>query len=76
MNPIDPGGAYIDSPQRMLVLAMMFMLAVALLMLSNHFWRGPKPAWRAAKSARSITDGANPRSIPVPNLTPDANAVR
>ena len=45
MAPTDTVDLYADSPERMLVLSILFLFAVALLILSNR--RGAKPAYVA-----------------------------
>jgi hypothetical protein len=45
MAPTDTVNLYADSPERMLVLSILFLLAVALLILSNRW--GAKPVYAA-----------------------------
>ena len=53
MTPIDTVNLYADSPERMLVLSILFLFAVALLILSNRW--GTKPVYVATPSSQRST---------------------
>jgi len=51
MNPIDPANQYADSPERMLYLSILLLVAIAIFMLSNKRWGKKSNLQRAAPSA-------------------------
>jgi hypothetical protein len=57
----DPASTYADSPERMLVLAILFMFAVALLILSSHYM---------SRLGRSVAPAARPLTPAAPKLEP------
>jgi hypothetical protein len=51
MNPNDPANLYADSPDRMLYLSILLLVAIVLLVLWNHTWGKKSSARPAAPSA-------------------------
>ena len=73
MNPIDPGSLYADSPERMLYLSILLLVAVALLILSSKRWSKKSDVQRAAPSAQ-LPSGAQPDQKPWPQwVGPEQN---
>ena len=66
MNPSDPASLYADSPERMLYLSILFLFAVALLILSNQRWGKKSGVQRAAPSAE-LPARTQPSQEPLPH---------
>ena len=73
MNPTDPANLYADSPERMLYMSILLLVAVALLILSNQRW-GKKSDWQRAAPSAELPSGTQPNLKPWPPLVrPEAS---
>jgi hypothetical protein len=64
MNPIDPANQYADSPERMLYMSILLLVAVAIFMLSSKRWGKKSEVERAAPSAQLPSGtGAEPEAV-------------
>lgn len=65
MNPIDQADLYADSPERMLYLSILLVVALALLVLYNHASR-KKSSVRPAAPSAELPSATKPDQIPLP----------
>lgn len=64
MNPIDPTSLHADSPERILYMSILLLVAVALLILSSQRW-GKKSGVQPTPSAQ-LPSGTEPNQKPWP----------
>jgi len=64
MTPNDPTNLYADSPERMLYLSILLVVAIALFVLYNR-GSGKKSVWRAAPPSAELPSATKPDQTPL-----------